>query len=103
MNYREEIASKVDHVVRGLGDTRCGSMFGYPAFFAGRKMFACVYGEGVAVRLTQAETSGTGAVVREFRPHGRTMRRWVLLVYVNQNAIQHDRALFQRAIQGLAG
>jgi len=97
--YREELAGGLDRLLRSLSGVRRGVMFGHPAFFAGRRMFACVYGDGVAVRLRRDDACGTAASVREFRPNGRTMLDWVLLVYEDDSAVARDRHLFERAIE----
>jgi len=53
-------------------------MFGCPAFFAGRRMFACVYGDQVGLKLPAArveELLQSGYV--PFRPIGKPpMREW---------------------------
>jgi hypothetical protein len=102
MNYREDLGRSVAEVVSSLDGTRAGKMFGYPAFFAGRRLFACVYGDGIALRLKPDDVIGTEARVNDFRPQGRVMRGWVLLVYPHEHAIGRDRPLFLRAIERLS-
>lgn len=75
-----------DHlqVIRGLladdRDVRESRMFGYPAFFAGRRMFACIYGVGVGLKVPPALVARLiecGEAIA-FRPHGKpTMREWI--------------------------
>lgn len=74
-------------------------MFGHTTFFAGRMMFACLYGGGIAVRLSSAEARAAAATVREFRPHGRPMRNWVLLVYEDPRTAARDCDLLQQAAE----
>lgn len=56
-------------------------MFGCPAFFLGRRMVACIYGDAVGVRLPASEVDA--ALARDgvvpFRPYGKSMREWVAL------------------------
>ena len=41
----------------GRADTRPGLMFGFPAFYAAGKLVACVYGTGIAVRVSPEQAS----------------------------------------------
>ncbi len=66
-----------------LGDPRVrpGKMFGYPAYYAGRKLAICLYGQGVGVKLPEeaaATLLESDAQVTPFQPMGRRrMREWV--------------------------
>ncbi len=66
---------------RRLGpDVRVGSMFGCPAVFQGRKLAACVYGDGVGLRIPEAIATASlqAGRARAFRPHGKpAMREWI--------------------------
>ena len=61
---------------------RTGKMFGHPALYLGRTMFACAYGAGIGLRVPAeiaAEAIDEGAAIR-FQPHGRqAMREWIEL------------------------
>jgi len=60
---------------------RPGKMFGYPAYYAGRKLAICLYEQGVGVKLpegTAARLLESDANVTPFQPMGRRpMREWV--------------------------
>ena len=55
-------------------------MFGLPAFYAAGKLFACVYGEGVGLKLPAERAAaliGTPGI-DQFRPYGKpSMRQWI--------------------------
>jgi len=57
-----------------------GTMFGVPAFFVAGRVFACVWGDGVGLRLP-TETAQTVVGLRglkSFTPFGRSpMRGWI--------------------------
>lgn len=62
---------------RGL---RAGRMFGAPAAYAGRKMFACAYEHGVICKLPTdllRDQIKTGRAA-PFEARGRTMTGWVM-------------------------
>jgi hypothetical protein len=55
-------------------------MFGVPAFYVGGRVFVCVWGDGVGLRLpTEVAQSVVGLTgLRSFTPLGRTpMRGWI--------------------------
>ena len=100
-----------DHLtaIRGLltrhEDVREGRMFGYPAFFIGRRMFACVYGDGVGIKVpaelavSLLERIGT----EPFRPHGKsTMREWVQINHARSKDYQADLCVLLASIRFVA-
>lgn len=76
--------SQRDHVRRILASVRSireAPMFGCPAFFLGRRMVVCIYGDVVGVKLPASEVDA--ALARDgvvpFRPYDKSMREWVAL------------------------
>jgi hypothetical protein len=87
--------------IRGLlsshEDVREGRMFGLPAFFAGRRMFACIYGDGVGIKVPASlaasllERSDT----ESFRPYGKSaMREWVQINHTTSSDYEADLDVF---------
>lgn len=63
-----------------LPDVRRGRMFGVPAFYAGKKMFACVYGDIIGIKVPEdvARRLLEDARFAPFQPYGKPkMREWV--------------------------
>lgn len=57
-----------------------GKMFGYPAYYVNGKLFACIYGEGVGVKVPEEVANKLLAEkhVVPFRPLGKPkMREWI--------------------------
>jgi hypothetical protein len=78
--FDERCAATLRELLVGLPGVREGKMFGWPAFFVGRKLFACLFGEvvGVKVPADLAERLLGDQRYAPFRPYGtRTMREWV--------------------------
>jgi hypothetical protein len=69
---REFVASR-----RGL---RMGKMFGLPAGYAGRRLFACLVEDGVIVRLPNevAKQEIASRRGRPFSPKGKASGSWVM-------------------------
>ena len=80
--YRPEVTAVVRDLVADVPTLTEGKMFGLPAFFVAGKLFACVYGDGVGLKLPSEWVSallGTPGV-EEFRPYGKpSMRQWIQL------------------------
>ncbi len=59
---------------------RPGHMFGHPALYAGRRLAACAYREGVGMKLPaeRARTLVAAGQASPFQPYGKApMREWV--------------------------
>ena len=78
--YRPEVTAVIRDLVADVPTLTEGKMFGLPAFYAAGKLFACVYGEGVGLKLpAERVTALLGAPgVDHFRPYGKpSMRQWI--------------------------
>ena len=80
--FNEEHKRVLDAMLLTIADVRPGKMFGYPGYYVDRKLFACVMGDAVAIKLPEATVraliAGDGDEIEQFRPMGgRTMKEWV--------------------------
>jgi hypothetical protein len=97
--HREEVVAALADLLSDLPDVRQATMFGFPAFLVGRKLFACVYGNGVAVKLppeTLKRLRGQPGI-EPFEPYGKKMREWVLVAREDAAAYEADKGLFLQA------
>lgn len=104
--YSEPHLKVIRQILRAYPEVREGTMFGYPAFFVGRRMFACVYGEGVGIKLPAEEVARllTLAGTIAFRPHGkRQMREWVQINRPRSAHYRRDIAVLEKSIRFVAG
>jgi len=84
----------------GRADTRPGLMFGFPAFYAAGKLVACVYGTGIAVRVSPEQASELrGQPSRAFEPYGRPMRAWTFLEPAAAEELRAEAAVLEAAIE----
>ena len=63
-----------------LPGVREGKMFGVPGFFVGRKLFACIFGDVVGIKIPEemAERLLADPRFEPFTPYGKAkMREWV--------------------------
>src|SRR5688572_24813048 len=75
----------LDAVLLKIPGVEAGDMSGLPAYFVNKKMFACIHGDGVAIRLPVAaatELQFSRDNVSPFQPNGRpSSREWVQINY----------------------
>ena len=99
--YRESHAERLRQLLRGSALVCERSMFGYPAFCANRRMFACVYGDGVGIKLPAERVSELlkRPDAAPFRPHGKpVMREWVMLTREDSDAYADDLPILLEAV-----
>lgn len=95
--YREDVRLVLQEMLPAQEGVRAGKMFGFPAWYAGCRLFACVYGEGVGLKLPEALARQLllESHVVPFRPMGKpAMREWVQLNRPRAEDYRQDLALF---------
>ena len=79
--YNSEHKSVIDKLLLDNPDVHTGKMFGYPAYYVGRKMCICLYEQSVGIKLPEESARRlieTDPDVILFQPMGRPrMREWV--------------------------
>ena len=79
-----------------------GKMFGYPAYYVGKKLFACLYEEGVGIKVPEnmaQELVGKEGIIY-FQPLGRRkMREWIQINRSNSTDYLEDQEIFKASIQ----
>ena len=88
--------SALDQLLLHHPGVRPGSMFGCPAYYIDRRLFACVYGDCVGIKLPAAIATSLVAERRasRFQPYGKArMREWVQLCRSSSVAYHDDAEL----------
>jgi hypothetical protein len=84
VSHSKALREDVWHLLSVHPGISSGQMFGCPAFFLGRRMVACIYGDQVGVKLpaTRVEEVLAQADTEPFQPYGKSrMREWVAVRY----------------------
>lgn len=88
-----ELVALFQDAIRPLPEIELRKMFGYPSAFAGGQMFACVFGDRVMLRLSEADQAEmsriAGAKPFEMGP-GRVMKEYLSV----PPSVLHDEAAF---------
>ena len=84
-----------------------GEMSGLPAYFVNKRMFACIHGNGVGIRLpapVAANLQFSNQNVFPFQPKGMpSTREWVQLNHENSADYTKDRDIFVASIEFVKG
>lgn len=103
--YRADVAEVLGRLFAKRSEVNRRKMFGFPAFYTAGRLFACVYGDGVGLKLPQEriqELKGKPGIA-PFQPYGRPkMKEWIQIRY---DRIEAYATVFQESIRfvGRAG
>ena len=91
------VKAVLDEMLLGLPGVKPGKMFGYEAYYVLGKMSACIYEDGVGIKVPEEEVSRLLAepYVVPFQPLGRQrMREWVQINREKPEEYRQDEAIF---------
>lgn len=92
----------LDALLLHLPGVTAGKMLGYPAYYVHKKLFACVYGSGVGLKVPEKIASNllSKAHIVPFQPLGKPkMREWVQINRVSSEDYKLDQGIFHCAVQ----
>jgi hypothetical protein len=105
MNFNPAHKTILDDLLLGNPHVRPGKMFGYPAYYVGKKLFACVYEHGISGKLPgdrAAKLVKTDPNAIPFEPmKGRTMREWVQINLERSEDYRKYQSIFDESIHYL--
>lgn len=107
VNFKAEHKAVLDELLLSHPLVRAGKMFGYPAYYVGKKLCICLYEQGVGLKLperTVIRLLENDLNTAPFQPLGRAkMREWVQVNLKNSEDYRHYQPLFEEAIRFVAG
>lgn len=93
----------LDSLLLPIQGVEGSDMSGLSAYFVNKKMFACIHGAGVAIRLpisAATDLQFSKANVVPFQPHGKpSSREWVQINHDDSAEYKNDLELFQSSIE----
>ena len=97
----------LDSLLLPIRGVEGGEMSGLPAYFVSKRMFACIHGAGVGIRLpagTAANLQFSNQNVFPFQPKGMpSTREWVQLNHENSADYAKDMEIFTASIEFVKG
>jgi hypothetical protein len=101
LTFNPEHRAILDSLLLNISGVVAGKMFGYPAYYVNKKLFACVYGEGVGVKVP--EEVATELLSRRhivpFQPLGKPrMREWIQINRKRSADYRKDVDIFRASI-----
>lgn len=79
-----------------------GKMFGYPAYYLNRRLFACLYEDGVGVKVPAKLASdliGQEGII-PFQPMGKAkMKEWIQINREDSADYLNDQGIFEESIR----
>lgn len=92
----------LDELFEGIPGVSPGKMFGFPAYYVNKKMFACLYEDGVGLKVSEAVAKDLVAKKKAtpFQPYGKAvMREWVQIDRKKSAEYAKDMELFKASIE----
>jgi hypothetical protein len=102
-NPKSERKAKIDALLLKLQGVSAREINGLGAYFVSDKMFACISGDGIGLRLPAAaatELQFSRSDVVPFQPRGiASTREWVQINRADANEYEKDLPLFRAALE----
>ncbi len=100
--YNEHHKQVLDTLLLKIPVVNPGKMFGYPAYYVGGKLFACVFEDAVGVKVPESVANKLlkRKDIVHFQPLGRRkMREWIQINRGNSEDYQNDQEIFDTSIE----
>jgi hypothetical protein len=92
----------LDSVLLQMPGVVAGTMFGYPAYYVNKKLFACLYEEGVGIKVPEKVADslvGKKGIIR-FQPKGRKpMKEWIQINHERSEDYRMDEEILMISIE----
>ena len=92
----------LDSLLLSMPSVEEGKMFGYAAYYVNGKLFACIYGEGVGLKVPEAVASKllSKKHIVPFQPLGKPkMREWIQINRARSADYQKDINVFRSSVE----
>ena len=101
MKFNQDHKEVIDTILLSIPGVSPGKMFGYPAYYVKGKMFACLYENGIGIKVP--EEMALDLVGKEgitcFQPLGKKrMREWIQIPRERSPDYVKDEWIFQGSV-----
>lgn len=102
-NFNPKHKVVLDDLLLGKPHVQPGKMFGFPAYYAGKKLCICLYEQGIALKLPEQAAAKLLATDRNaipFQPMGRRkMREWVQINLSRSEEYRRYEAVLDESVR----
>lgn len=102
-NFNPDHKPVLDDLLLGHPLVRPGKMFGFPAYYAGKKLCICLYEEGVGIKLPEETANKLLELDHNavpFQPFGKPkMREWIQINLSRSEDYRQYRSVFDESIR----
>ena len=102
-DFNPQHKSVLDELLLGHPFVRPGKMFGFPAYYAGKKLCICLYEQGVGIKLPEQSAAKLLEADRNivpFRPMSKPkMRDWVQINLSRSEDYRRYKSVFDESIR----
>ena len=100
--YNPKHKEVLDSILPQIPGVVAGTMFGYPAYYVNKNLFACLYEEGAGIKVP-AEVAeslvGKKGIIR-FQPKGRKpMKEWIQIHHKRSEDFQQDEEILKISVE----
>jgi len=103
--FNPEHKAVLDELILGYAHVQSGRMFGFPAYYAGKKLCICLYEGGVGIKLPEASAVkllNSDQNAKSFQPMGKAlMREWVQIDLDDSDKYRKYMPVFMESIRYL--
>jgi hypothetical protein len=103
--YNPKHKEVLDSVPLQMPGVVAGTMFGYPAYYINKKLFACLYEEGVGIKVPEqvAESLVGKKGITRFQPKGRRpMKEWIQIIHERSEDYRKDEEILKISVEYVA-
>lgn len=101
-HYNQRHKDVLDSLLLKMPGVVPGKMFGYPAYYVGKKLFACLYEKGVGIKVPENLANsliGKDGII-SFQPMGKAkMREWIQINREQSSDYRGDEDVFKASIR----
>ena len=105
VNFNSGHKTVLDDLLLGDSNVRPGKMFGFPAYYVGKKLCICLYEQGVGIKLPEQSAKKlleTDQNVVPFQPLGKPkMREWIQINLSRSEDYRQYKSVFDESIRYL--
>ena len=95
----------LDALLLKEGHVKAGKMFGFPAYYAGKKLCVCLYEQGVGVKVPEKTASALleqDKNIIPFQPMGKAkMKEWIQINLRDSEQYRNYTDIFRQSIDYL--